>query len=78
MESPDVPSDLHGDGRVPVRPQGTSFFVSRNTLSPGAKLGLPLWQAIIYSFLHRNAADPTAFFQIPPERVVELGSRVRV
>ena len=78
MESPDVPSDLHGDGRIPVRPQGTSFFVSRNTLSPGAKLGLPLWQAIIYSFLHRNAADPTAFFQIPPERVVELGSRVRV
>lgn len=78
MQSPDVPSDLHGDGRLPVSPSGTSFFVSRNTLSPSAEVGLPLWQAIIYSFMHRNAADPTAFFQIPPERVVELGSRVRV
>ncbi len=63
METPDVPSD---------------FFVSRNSLAPSAEVGLPLWQAIVYSFLHRNAADPTAFFQIPPERVVELGSRVRV
>ena len=78
METPDVPSDLHGDGRLPVRAAGTSFFVSRNSLSPSAEVGLPLWQAIVYSFLHRNAADPTAFFQIPPERVVELGSRVRV
>jgi KUP system potassium uptake protein len=78
MENPDVPSDLHGDGRIPVRAQGTSFFVSRNTLAPVANVGFPLWQAIIYSFMHRNAADPTAFFQIPPERVVELGSRVRV
>jgi KUP system potassium uptake protein len=78
METPDVPTDLHGDGRLPVRAQGTSFFVSRNTLAPSADVGLPLWQAITYSFLHRNAADPTAFFQIPPERVVELGSRVRV
>lgn len=78
METPDVPSDLHGDGRLPVRAAGTSFFVSRNSLSPSADVGLPLWQAIVYSFLHRNAADPTAFFQIPPERVVELGSRVRV
>lgn len=78
MESPDVPTDLHKDGRIPVHPKGTSFFVSRNTLAPSAEVGLPLWQAVVYSFLHRNAADPTAFFQIPPDRVVELGSRVRV
>lgn len=78
MESPDVPTDLHRDGRIPIHRDGTSFFVSRNTLAPSAEVGLPLWQAVIYSFLHRNAADPTAFFQIPPDRVVELGSRVRV
>ena len=78
MESPDVPTDLHRDGRIPIHPKGISFFVSRNSLAPSAEVGLPLWQAIIYSFLHRNAADPTAFFQIPPDRVVELGSRVRV
>ncbi|GBF57577.1 low affinity potassium transport system protein kup [Candidatus Phycosocius bacilliformis] len=78
MESPDVPTDLHRDGQVPIPAHGISFFVSRNSLAPSAEVGLPLWQAVIYSFLHRNAADPTAFFQIPPDRVVELGSRVRV
>ncbi len=78
MERPDIPSDLHGDGRVPVRAMGTSFFVSRNILAPSDEPGLPLWQASVYSFLHRNASDPTAFFQIPPDRVVELGSRVHL
>jgi KUP system potassium uptake protein len=78
MESPDVPTDLHRDGRLPIHAKGTSFFVSRSTLAPSAEVGLPLWQAMVYSFFHRNAADPTAFFQIPPDRVVELGSRVRV
>jgi len=32
----------------------------------------------ILIFLQRNAADPTDFFRIPPNRVVELGAQVAV
>ncbi|KKC24064.1 potassium transporter Kup [Sphingomonas sp. SRS2] len=78
MESPDIPSDLHRSGEVPARPGGTSFFVGRHMLSASHDVGLPFWQDVIFIFLQRNASDPTAFFQIPPNRVVELGTRVEV
>jgi KUP system potassium uptake protein len=39
---------------------------------------MPRWITMIYGFLHRNAADPTAFFAIPPNRVVELGSQIEL
>ena len=32
----------------------------------------------IYMFLHRNAADPTAYFAIPANRVVELGGQIEL
>ena len=37
---------------------------------------MPLWQDKLFIFLMRNAANPTDFFQIPPGRVVELGTQV--
>jgi KUP system potassium uptake protein len=78
MENPDIPSDLYRSGALAVEPGGTSFFVGRHMLSMSHKVGLPLWQDIIFIFLQRNASDPTAFFRIPPNRVVELGTRIEV
>ena len=78
METPDIPSDLYRSGEVAARPGGTSFFVGRHMLSASHDAGLPFWQNIIFIFLQRNASDPTAFFQIPPNRVVELGTRVEL
>ena len=79
METPDVPSDLLGDGRIGTLPGGTSFFIGRNSVGASAKHGgMPFWQDIIFIFLQKNASDPTAFFRIPPNRVVELGTRIEV
>lgn len=78
MDTIDVPSDLaRRDGLLAV-PGGTSFFVGRSAIRFAAKPLLPRWMTVLYMFLHRNAADPTAYFSIPPNRVVELGSQVEL
>ena len=79
MESPNIPQAL-----AACRKQGlkfdimsTSFFVSRRTIVPSvAADALPAWKRKLFTFLTRNAADPTTFFHLPPGRVVELGAQV--
>ena len=79
MESPNIPKAL-----AACRKQGlkfdimsTSFFVSRRTIVPSTALdALPAWKRKLFTFLTRNAADPTTFFHLPPGRVVELGTQV--
>ena len=78
MDAIDVPSDLARGEGVMTRPGGTSFFVGRNAIKRAARPVLPFWIAFLYGFLHRNAADPTAYFGIPANRVVELGSQIEL
>jgi KUP system potassium uptake protein len=78
METPDVPAALFGSGAIRQDKAGASFFIGRHMLSPSHEVGLPFWQDIIFIILQRNASDPTGFFQIPPGRVVELGTRVEI
>jgi KUP system potassium uptake protein len=56
----------------------TSFFLSRRSLSPTAKSGMPLGQDHLFIFLARNATNATEFFHIPTARVVELGNQISV
>jgi len=81
MDTPDVPAALGLDMRRKTSiadPMNTSFFIGRNSLRASKDEGLPLWQDQILIFLQRNASDPTDFFHIPPNRVVELGVQVVV
>ena len=78
MDAIDVPSDLAASAGLLTGTGGTSFFVGRSTIRRALKPQLPRWIAPIYGFLHRNAADPTAYFAIPPNRVVELGSQLEL
>lgn len=56
----------------------TSFFVSRRTLLARPSVGLSHLQDLLFIFLMRNAQRAADFFQIPPSRVVELGTQVAV
>ena len=78
MDKVDVPSDLARHPGLVSRPGGTSFFVGRSAIRFGARPTLPRWMTLLYMFLHRNAADPTAYFAIPANRVVELGSQIEL
>ena len=78
MDTIDVPSDLARREGMLAGPGGTSFFVGRSAIRFATKPALPRWITVLYTFLHRNAADPTAYFSIPPNRVVELGSQIEL
>lgn len=56
----------------------TSFFLSRRKLVAEGRFGMPLWQDRIYINLAAFAADPSDFYHLPRDRVVELGSRMAV
>lgn len=56
----------------------TTFFLSRETLVYAKKSSLPFWMRKLFVLMSRNAASPMEFFQIPNNRVVEIGEQVAV
>jgi KUP system potassium uptake protein len=80
MEQPNVPAILrdcaaHG---LKFEIQRTTFFLSSETIVPGKKPGMARWRARLFALLARNAQRATAFFTLPPNRVVELGMQVEM
>jgi KUP system potassium uptake protein len=80
MERPNVPKAL-----AIARKQGwqfdimsTSFFLSRRSVRPDPRSGMPRWQDGLYIFLAHNADDASSYFQLPTDRVVEIGTQVTV
>lgn len=81
MDRPDVPAALARCGTLcgpPFNMMDTSFFVNRERLIPSGRPDLSPWQEQIFIALSHMAQDATEFFQIPANRVVELGTRVEI
>src|SRR6266850_2006128 len=57
----------------------TSFFLSRQKIVPTAGgIGMTFWRDRIFAAMARNAGNVTDYFNIPTNRVIELGSRVQI
>ena len=80
MEQPDVPRDLAplADRGVPFDPMRTSYFVGRNSFVIASRPLLPRWQEKLFIALAKVASNAGDFFQLPANRVVELGSRIEI
>ena len=79
-EDPDVPELLEECGRRghPFDMMDTSFFVSRETLIPTAAPGMALWRERLFVSMAKNATKAIEFFNVPTNRVVELGTQVEL
>jgi len=80
METPNVPKALAVARKLGWQfdIMSTSFFVSRRSLKPASKSGMPRWQDLLFIELSRSANDATDYFQIPTDRVVEVGTQVTI
>jgi KUP system potassium uptake protein len=80
MENPSIPDILKKcrEKGLQFQLMGTSFFLGRETLIPSKKPGMAMWREALFSWMSRNARSATAFFRIPPNRVVELGTQVEL
>jgi KUP system potassium uptake protein len=56
----------------------TSFYLGRRKLVPDAQSGMPMWQDRLFIALANLATDPSDYFRLPTNRVVELGSQVEI
>jgi KUP system potassium uptake protein len=79
METPDIPRALSecASRGLPFRVDRTSYFLGRETLLPQGEARMQAWRKRLFAFISRNAVPATAYFGLPPGRVVELGMQIR-
>ena len=80
MQEPRVPRILarcKERGLVLV-PAETTYYLGRQTLLTTGRSRMARWRKLLFSFLSRNSRPPTAFFDLPPNRVVELGMQIEL
>jgi KUP system potassium uptake protein len=78
MERPDVPKGLkllerHG---IKFETLETTFFLGKATLARAAKPGLFTWRRELFRWMQRNSPATAEYFGLPPDRVIELGTRI--
>jgi KUP system potassium uptake protein len=80
METPNIPKALGVARKLGLQfdIMSTSFFLSRRALRPAPRSGMPRWQDRLFITLARSANDATDYFQIPTDRVVEVGTQVTI
>jgi KUP system potassium uptake protein len=80
-EDPNIPLALSKCARsgLPFDLMDTTFFLSReNVVADKRRPGMALWRDRLFAFMSRNALPATAFFQIPSNRLIELGTQVEI
>ncbi|MBA3457538.1 MAG: potassium transporter Kup [Deltaproteobacteria bacterium] len=80
MQQPNVPKILarcakHG---LQTATADTTYYLGRQTLLTTGKSKVARWRKMLFAFLARNSRPPSAFFHLPPNRVVELGLQIEL
>ena len=84
MESADVKEVLQKcrDSGIAARPLDTSYYLGREQLIPRSGpwkkggLSMNIVRKKLFAIMSRNALSATEYFQLPPNRVVELGTQM--
>lgn len=80
MDDPDIEDVLAAckEQQLAIPIEGTTFFLGRETLIATNRPGMAQWRERLFAFMSRNAMRATAFYQIPPEQVFEVGAHVEL
>jgi len=84
METPDVTEvlGLLRQRGLKAKPMETSYYLGREQLIPRQKawkaggMTMNIWRKKLFAVMARNAVSAAAFFRLPPNRVVELGTQI--
>jgi KUP system potassium uptake protein len=80
MDKPDLVAALEacrGDG-LEFNLLATSFFVSRETIVPTPGGGMADWREQLFATMSRLAGSAADYLNIPPNRVIEVGTRIEI
>jgi len=80
METPDIPAAIAtislNDG--PIDTSKVTYFLGRETILPTDRPGMAIWREHLFAFLSKNAQRATSFFNLPPDKVVEIGIQLEI
>ena len=80
-QDPHIPAALANacaKGLLDFKPMETTYFLGRERLIAVKRPPMRLWRARLFVMLSRNSAGATDFFNLPPNRVVELGTQLEI
>jgi KUP system potassium uptake protein len=80
METPNVRAAI-AEARqlgLEINFESATYFLSSETIVPRRGGAMAYWRKLIFARMSRNAQRATDFFQLPPNRVVELGMQVEL
>jgi KUP system potassium uptake protein len=80
FETPDMPQAMEDARRfgVALDLSTATFFIGRETLVPAAHSELGRFRNWLYRNIAGNALSPARFYNLPPNRVVELGTQIAI
>ena len=80
MEQPDIPRDLARceDLAIDLDSPETVYVLGRETLLAAERPGMAIWREKLFAVLSRNAGRATRFYQIPADRVLEIGAQIEL
>ena len=80
LDEPNVDSAIrdHVAMRIGIDPDTASYFLGREALHVTPRPGMVMWRERLYRLMSRNAADPAAYFGLPPDQVFELATIVEL
>jgi KUP system potassium uptake protein len=79
MEEPDVPFELRQlMAEVAFDPLHTTYFLGKETPVAAPGVGLGSFGENVFRYLHRNARSAAAYFKLPNDRVIEIGTPVDI
>ncbi len=61
-----------------IEPESTTFFLGRETLLAGDRGGMARWRGRLFAVMSRNAQPATSYFNIPIDRVIEVGMQIKL
>jgi KUP system potassium uptake protein len=84
LEQPDIPKAIHHLKEQNPEFENVfdihqvSFILGRESIIPTNKPGMALWREKLFVIQAKNEMPATQYFQLPSERVVEVGTQVAI
>lgn len=80
FETPDMPQAMEDARRfgLALDLNSATFFIGRETLVQAEHSELPRWRNWLYRNMARNAMSAARYYNLPPNRVVELGTQIAI
>jgi len=75
METADIPAILRSD-ILGTSEETATYYLSERRFTGTSAGSMPGWLEKVFAFLHRNSQTPAAYFGLPEDRVISIGTRV--